>query len=103
MPAARRTFCVFEPQNALLSVGTCFALLHVFWVSIMLIMHSSLVCYDKTTYESIRSHDATPAPTCGALLCGGVACTNAQNALCGNEPPDSHVEETQPQPGAHVV
>ena len=46
--------CALHRKNALVLVASFFAVLHLIWVSCMLMMHSTLVCHDVTTYESIR-------------------------------------------------
>ena len=65
--------CVGHRSNALLLVATFFAVLHIIWVTCMALMHSTLVCHDQTTYESIRGGSGTAAAP---------SLANCERALC---------------------
>jgi len=65
--------CVGHRENALLLVGTAFAVLHIVWVTCMALMHATLVCHDQTTYESIRG---------GAGTAAAPSLANCERALC---------------------
>ena len=71
----RGRLCVGERENAALLVATFFAGLHLLWVACMAAMHSTLVCHDQTTYESIRGGQGTAAPPSAA---------NCERALCAH-------------------
>ena len=85
--AGRR--CVGHRSNALLLLGTALAVLHLIWVTCMVLMHATLVCHDQTTYESIRGGPGTAAPP---------SLANCERALCEAPdaaplpPPDAAVE-----------
>jgi palmitoyltransferase len=46
--------CLLLPKHAPIFVGCLLALIHDVWVACMLVMHSSLVCTDQTTYEQMH-------------------------------------------------
>ena len=87
--------CALHGDNALALVGTFFAVLHLIWVSCMLLMHSTLVCHDQTTYESIRGvgvgHPDNPP-----------SCRNCRRSLCadGAAAVDDAAAEVELQPRA---
>ncbi|KAH8057761.1 protein-cysteine S-palmitoyltransferase [Aureococcus anophagefferens] len=85
--------CALHGDNALELVGTFFAVLHLIWVSCMLLMHSTLVCHDQATYESIRGvgvgHPDNPP-----------SCRNCRRSLCadGAAAVDDAAAEVELQP-----
>ncbi|KAH8098528.1 protein-cysteine S-palmitoyltransferase [Aureococcus anophagefferens] len=87
--------CALHGDNALELVGTFFAVLHLIWVSCMLLMHSTLVCHDQTTCESIRGvgvgHPDNPP-----------SCRNCRRSLCadGAAAVDDAAAEVELQPRA---
>lgn len=46
--------CVLLPKHAPVFVGCILAIIHDVWIACMLVMHSSLVCTDQTTYEQMH-------------------------------------------------
>ena len=44
-------------KHAPIFIGTILAILHDVWIACMLIMHSSLVCTDQTTYEQMHGKE----------------------------------------------
>jgi len=104
--------CLLKPENALISVATFFACIHLIWVFALLAVHFSLVCSDQTTYESIRHtysshryHGGTSGSSHShashdddAVKIDSVCCAakirNTQSALCAVEgrhtPDDNH-------------
>ena len=49
--------CLFPAKHAPVFIGTILAILHDVWIACMLIMHSSLVCTDQTTYEQMHGKE----------------------------------------------
>ena len=49
--------CLFPAKHAPVFIGTILAILHDVWIACMLILHSSLVCTDQTTYEQMHGKE----------------------------------------------
>ena len=62
--------CLFPAKNAPVFIGTILAILHDVWIACMLVMHSSLVCTDQTTYEQMhgKEGDECSSQNCRQVL-----------------------------------
>jgi len=62
--------CLFPAKHAPVFIGTILAVLHDVWIACMLVMHSSLVCTDQTTYEQMhgKEGDECSSQNCRKVL-----------------------------------
>ncbi|KAJ8598074.1 hypothetical protein CTAYLR_005567 [Chrysophaeum taylorii] len=94
--------CVTSKDHAPLLLGTLLAILHICWVAALCGVHTSLICRDVTTYESMRYGDTQqqqqyqqPAVSPDTQKkkkkkkenCCALGLANARNSLCQKPPP----------------